>query len=123
MNVLKVKSRGLFWNLLSSICVLFAKENDEIVNGDFMSAFRYNVVEVDRTQAYGVYKIRRDLVNRSDDQFMQFDKVLDGLLNFKEEKVLIHLLNPGIRNFLFFTSTDCRQIFGYISVGNTQEDA
>ncbi|ACU62213.1 hypothetical protein Cpin_4779 [Chitinophaga pinensis DSM 2588] len=109
----------LFAKLLGLIAFQF--ENNTKPFKVLKAAISYKVHEFDRDHAYNVYKIRRDLGQRTLNHLKEFDEVLENLCSYEGERILIHIFKIDGGLLLFFTSIDCDKIFGFISSGENGE--
>lgn len=79
----------------------------------------YTVVSADRDKTHSLYFLRRNIVERSIQEVQQFDNVLKNLLDYRQDKILIHLLHFSDRSFLFFTGGDVECNLGYIMLSGS----
>lgn len=88
---------------------------------DLIKHLKYRKIVLETERTYSLYKLRRDIGKRTEEQLKQFDVVLDNLSVFKGDKISIHTIVFRFESYLFFTSEDTSEYFGYILVPNTYE--
>ncbi|PSL24016.1 hypothetical protein [Chitinophaga ginsengisoli] len=119
MNPAESRSESLIIGLLGLI--IEELKGDKKILEAFKTSLKYKVIEIDRDRAYNVYKIRRDLRARSITHLREFDSVLEALSHHEDEKVLIHSFHMEEGLLLFFSTVDCKKLFGYISYKDGDE--
>ncbi|MGO4293094.1 hypothetical protein [Chitinophaga sp. RAB17] len=104
----------------SSLMLLLLKqlisqaEGHEIVFESMAESLNYRVITGDRIRMHSLYQLRRDVVERSEQQKEQFDHVLKNLSKYQEDKVLLHTFIFPTHAFLFFTGGETECNLGYI---------
>ena len=108
-----INNNAIFPSLLQSIILNVGNYNEPL---DILkTALNYKALEVDREHTYNIYKIRMGLAYLTNLQKVEYSKVIEALLNYNGDRILIHTFKVDNGVLLFFTSTDCSEIFGYIS--------
>ncbi|RFS21168.1 hypothetical protein DVR12_17700 [Chitinophaga silvatica] len=110
--MLQTTNENLFKKFLETI--LFTVGSNDKFYGHLLEFLNYRRTIANREEVYSLYSLRRGIGERTREQLEQFDNVLDSMRRCSSTEVMIHTIQFQSECFMFFTSSDLKEYFGYI---------